>query len=159
MTNPGSGNLMLLHCLKQRGLRLGRCPIDFVRQYNIGEYRATNEGHLPSFACVLQNLGPGDISRHEVGRELNALKLEVKNPGDGFYQERLGKARRAGNQAMASCEKSDQELLDYLFLPDDDLRQFGLNSRSTSRQAFNNFAFRLGRGDSVLSFWFCDSVH
>ncbi len=86
-----------------------------------------HEGHLPAFAGVLENFRAGDVRRHQVGRELDALELEMENLRDGFHEQRLGQAGRAGDQAMAAGEQRDQDLLDDFLLADDDLGQFGFD--------------------------------
>ena len=87
MPNAGGGNLVFLHGFEQRGLRLGRRAVDFVGQNHVGENRAANEGHLPALAGFLQNFRAGDVRRHEVRRELDALEFEMENLGDGFDQQ------------------------------------------------------------------------
>jgi len=42
---------------------------------------------LPS---VLEDFGAGDVGGHKVGRELDALEVEMENPRDGFDEQRLG---------------------------------------------------------------------
>ena len=74
--------------------------------------------------AVGENLGAGDVRRHEVGRELDAMKLEVKNPGDGTHHQRLGQAGHAGDEAVATGEERDENLLDRRLLPDDDPTKF-----------------------------------
>ena len=47
---------------------------------------------------------------------------------DGADQERLGQARRAGDQTVAAGEEADQELMGRLLLADDDLAQLVLDA-------------------------------
>ena len=85
---------MLLHGFQQRGLGLRRRAIDFIGQQNIGKDRTFDELH-PSQAVAgfFQDLRAGDIRRHQVRRELNSLKLEMKDLGDRADQQRLGQSR------------------------------------------------------------------
>ena len=73
----GHGNVMLLHGLKQGGLRLGRGAVDFVGQNDVGEDRPLDELELaPALGGLLQNVGAGDVGRHQVGCELDAAEVE-----------------------------------------------------------------------------------
>src|SRR5437667_11345957 len=103
---------MLLHGLKQRSLGFWRSSIDFVGQDHVGEDGTSNEDHFPSFAGLLQNFQACDVGWHEVGSKLDSLKFQVKNLGDGFYQERLGQTGSSGDQTMTSRQQCDQQLLD-----------------------------------------------
>ncbi len=49
VTSPPDGDLVLLHRLEQRRLRLGRRAVDLVGQNHVGEHRARDE--LASGAC------------------------------------------------------------------------------------------------------------
>ena len=127
MAHAGGGDLVLLHRFEQRGLRLGRSAVDFVGQNHVGEDRAGHKGHAPSLAGFLENFRACDVRRHEVGRELDALEPEMKDLRDGFHQECLGEAGRAGDETMPAGEQRDERLFDDLLLADDDLGQFRLN--------------------------------
>src|SRR5262249_44633189 len=83
---------------------------------------------------------------HEVGRELDALELEVKNLGDGLYQQSLGQARRAGDEAMPPREQREQELLNNLLLADNDFRELVFNLCATGREPFKRLALVKLRG-------------
>ena len=72
---------------------------------------------------LLQDFRPRNVRRHQIGRELNPLKLQMKNLRDRPHQQRLGQARRAGDQAVAAGKQADQQLLDHILLPHDHLRQ------------------------------------
>ena len=73
----GHGDVMLLHRLEQGGLRLGRRAVDFVGENDVGEDRPLDELELaPALGGFLQNVGAGDVGRHQVGRELDAAEVE-----------------------------------------------------------------------------------
>ena len=74
--------------------------------------------------AVDEDLGAGDVRRHEVGRELDAVKTEVEDPGNGPHHQRLGQAGHTGDQAVAAGEERNENLLDRLLLPDDDPAKF-----------------------------------
>ena len=59
--------------------------------------------------------------------------LRWKISRDAFDEQRLGQARRAGDQAMAAGKQGDEQLLDHLLLADDDLGQFGFDARAARR--------------------------
>ena len=88
----------------------------------------------PARALLLvEDLGAGDVRRHQVGRELDPLEIEIEDVGERLDQQRLGQARHAGDQAVAAGEQRDQDLLDDLVLPDDDLAQLGENPLAALR--------------------------
>ena len=138
--NAGGGDLVFLHRFEQRGLRLGRRAVDFVGENHVGEDRAAHEDHAPLAAGVLENLRAGDVRGHEVGRELDALEFEVENLRDGFDEQRLGQAGRAGDQAMPAGKQRDEDLLDHFLLADDDLGEFGFDPRAAGRKLLDSFA-------------------
>ena len=152
VAHAGGGDLMFLHGFEQRGLRLGRRAVDFVGQDHVGEDRAGHEGELPFAAGVLQNLRAGDVGGHEVGRELDALELEMKDLRDGFHEQRLGQAGRAGDQAMPAGKQRDEQLLDHVLLADDDLGQLGLDARAAGFDLFDGLFFGGVGGDGSLQF-------
>ena len=74
-------------------------------------------------AVLLDDLGAGDVGRHQVGRELDAAERQVQRAAERADHQRLGQPRHAFQQAMAAAEERDQQLLDHLVLADDDLAQ------------------------------------
>ena len=116
---------VLLHRLEQRRLRLGRGPIDLVGQQDVGEHRSRREHHLPTarLGVILDDVGPGDVGRHQVGGELNPGELQVEDLRHRLDQQRLGEPRDAHDEAVAADEQGLQHLLDDLVLPDDLLVQ------------------------------------
>ena len=50
------------------------------------------------------DVGAGDVARHQVGRELNALEDQPQGLRQGANQERLGGAGQSGDQAVAADE-------------------------------------------------------
>ena len=69
---------------------------------------------------LVEDRGAGDVGRHQVRRELDALEADVQDLADRADHERLGQARHADQQAMAAGEDGRQDLLDDLRLADDD---------------------------------------
>ena len=126
MPLAADGDLLLLHRLEQGGLRLGRRAIDFVGQNDVGEQRAGQETKLARAGALvlLDYFRAGDVGRHQVGRELNAVEFERQRVGQRANHQRLGQARHADQQTMAAREQRDEQLLDHLALADDALGHF-----------------------------------
>ena len=116
----------LLHGFEQRRLRLGRRAVDFVGQQDVRKNRARHEG--PGAAAgggvLFDDVGAGDVGRHQVGRELDALEDQAERLRQRAHQQRLGRSRQAGDQAVAAHEQGDQHLLDHLVLSDNHLADF-----------------------------------
>ena len=70
----------LLHRFEHRGLCLGRRPIDFIGQHEIGKNRAREEpvSSFPSVWILLNHLGARHVAGHQVGRELDALECQIE---------------------------------------------------------------------------------
>ena len=134
-------HLLLLHGLEQRSLRFRRRPVDFVGQDQIGEDRARNEFELtPTRTSIFfDDLGPGDVGGHQIGRELDAFEGEAQGLRDGPYQQRLRQARQAGDQAVSAYEYGDQDLLDDLVLPHDDFAELVEDLLLRTEEVFNLF--------------------
>ena len=74
---------------------------------------------------VLNDVGAGDVARHQVGRELNARELEIEHLRDRADEQRLRQSRHADDQAVAAGEQRQQHELDHVLLADDQLVQLG----------------------------------
>ena len=81
---------------------------------------------FPVVAILLDDLGAEDVGRHQVGRELDAVELEVDGLGELLDQQRLRQAGHAAQQAVPAGEERDQDLADDALLADDGLRQLAL---------------------------------
>ena len=77
----------------------------------------------PARLRLFQHVRPGDVRRHQVGRELNSLEADVEDPGDRADHERLGQPRHADQEHVAPGEDRRQDQLDHLALADDHLVQ------------------------------------
>ena len=131
------GDLALLHRLEQRGLRLGRRPVDLVGEEQVGEH-----GPLPE-PEPLQPLGrieddwPITSDGIRSGVNCTRLKSSVERRGERLDQQRLGHARHPFEQHVAPHEQRGDQAGQRAVLADDDLadlvaqRQDGL-SRLTS---------------------------
>src|SRR5690606_10960619 len=78
-----------------------------------------------SLDIVLQNLGPCDVHRHQVGRELDAAELERERFGQLAYQQRLRQAWYPHQQGVPAGKKASRQPLDHVVLTDDHPPQLG----------------------------------
>ncbi len=115
--------MVLLHRLEQRGLRLGRRAVDLVGEQDLREDGPAHEPERAHAVRLVEDLGAGDVGRHQVGRELDALEAQVEDAGERLDEQRLGQPGHAGEQAVAAGEERDEHLIDDLVLADDDLPQ------------------------------------
>ena len=85
------------------------------------------EHHLAAAGgrIFLNDVGAGDVRRHQVGRELDAVELQVEHLRHRVDQQRLGQAGHADDQAVAADEEREQGLADDFVLADDELFQLG----------------------------------
>jgi len=67
----------------------------------------------------LEQLGAGDVRRHEVGRELHAVERQVQRLRQRLNQERLCDAWNADQQYVTSSENRGDEVVDDIELADD----------------------------------------
>ena len=118
---------MFLHRLQQRGLRFRRGAVDFVRQDDVGKKRPFDEYESAAARLIgfLQNIGAGDVRRHQVRRELDAVELQRHRLGQRVDDGRFGQSRHPHQQPVPARQNADQQLLDDDVLPDDDPGQFG----------------------------------
>ena len=118
--------MSLLHGFQQSGLSLRGRSIDFVGQKDVGKQRPLNKlkRFATAFRIILQNVGTGDVGRHQVRSKLNSPESKLQNRGDGAAQQGLGQTRNATQQTMASAKHGDQQLIHHFVLPDNDLTEF-----------------------------------
>jgi hypothetical protein len=93
---------VLLHRLEQRGLRLGRGAVDLVGEDRVREHRPRRELEQPSAGgrVLLEDLGAGDVARHEVGGELHPREGQVERLRDRLHEQRL---REPGTPTRSAC--------------------------------------------------------
>ena len=116
------GDGVLLHGFEQGRLGLGRGPVDFVGQHDLGEDRPGLK--LERAAAVGRfhhDVGADDVGRHQVGRELNAVEVKVERIGQRADEQRLAQAGHAFEQGMAADEQAGQDAVDDLVVADDHL--------------------------------------
>jgi hypothetical protein len=83
------------------------------------------EHHLPAAGgrVLVDDVGAGDVRRHQVRRELDAVELQIQDPRQRRDQQRLGQARDADDEAVATDEERQQHELDDVALADNPLLQ------------------------------------
>ena len=140
----------LLHGFEQRRLRLGRRAVDFVRQQDVGKDRARNKspGAMAGGSVLFDDVGSGDVGRHQIGRELDALENQAQRLGQRANQQSLRGSRQAGDQAVAADEERNEHLLDHFFLSDDHFLDFPHDALANLLEAVNPFLEfrRVGNG-------------
>jgi hypothetical protein len=121
------GDAMLLHRFEQRRLRLRRRPVDLVGKDDVGEDRPRREHHLPAAGAriLVDDVGPGNVRRHEIRCELDAVELELQHLRQRRNQQRLRQPGDADNQAVAADEERQQDQLDDVRLADDAFAELG----------------------------------
>jgi hypothetical protein len=108
---------------------------------------------LAGAAVLLDDLGAGDVRRHEVGSELDAAEGQGQRARQRADHERLGQAGHAFEDTVALAEERDEQLLDDLILADDDAAQLLLDIFKRLAQAADGVEVVLchvGRGRSLF---------
>ena len=116
---------VFLHRFEKRRLRFRRRAVDFVCEDDIREDRPWRKHHLPPprRRIFLDDVGAGDVGRHQVRRELDAVELQVEHARHRMDEQRLRKARHADDQAVAADEQRQERLIHDFVLADDELLQ------------------------------------
>jgi hypothetical protein len=130
--------VVLLHRLEQRRLRLRRRAVDLVGEQNLREDRPLYEPQRAVSGFFVEHLRSGDVRRHQIGRELDALEREIEDLRDRLDEQRLGQPRDAGDQAVPAREERHQYLVDDVVLPDDDFADFGEDPLAPLRDMFGD---------------------
>jgi len=85
---------------------LGGGAVDLVGEEDVGEDRAADEAELALAGLgLVEDHRAGDVGRHEVRRELDALERHVEDLADGADHEGLGQAGDADEEAVAAGEE------------------------------------------------------
>src|SRR5512132_4173419 len=69
--------------------------------------------------------GADNVRGDQVGSELNPGEFTANDGGEAAYRQRLCDARHAFEQTMALGKQGNHQLLDHVFLPDDDALNLG----------------------------------
>ena len=81
----------------------------------------------PLPALLDEDVRAGDVGRHQVRRELDAVERAVDDVGDRPDEHRLAEAGHALEQDVAVGEQAGQRLADELALADDDPADLALD--------------------------------
>ena len=81
---------------------------------------------LPS-RRLADDVGADDVRRHQVGRELDAVELQVEHLAERAHQQRLAQAGHAFEQGVAADEQAGQDAVDDVGVADDDLADLAVD--------------------------------
>ena len=110
-----------MHRLKQCRLGLWWGSVDLIGQDDIFKNRTGDELELAApLGGFLQDVRTGDVHRHQVRSELNAVEPQ----GHGFRnladEQGLCEAWNPHEQSVPTREQANRELFDHFSLTDDD---------------------------------------
>ncbi len=84
----------------------------------ISSWQNTGPAHeaeaAPAARVLLQDLGAGDVGRHQVGGELHAPRVEPEHGAQRLDQQRLAEPGRADQQRVAAGQQRDEHLGHHL---------------------------------------------
>ena len=89
-----------------------------------------------AFALPVEDVRAGDVARHQVRRELDALEARTRDGREHARDQRLAEARRAFDEHVTLREEADEDAVDELVLPDDDASDGGLDLIEGVRELF-----------------------
>ena len=102
-------DLPLGHRFQQGRLHLGRRAVDFVRQHQVVEDGSLLEMEAGFLGTV--DLGPRDVTRQQVGGELNTVEAAFQAVRQGLDGAGLGKPGSALHQQVPVRQQGDHESL------------------------------------------------
>ena len=85
----------------------------------------------------LDDVGAGNVGRHQVGRELDAPETQAKGFRDGAHHQRLGRTGKARDQAMPTDKQRGEDLIEHILLADDDLAHLGKDAFADRMEPFD----------------------
>ena len=100
-------------------------------------------------SALLQDVGAGDVHRHEIGRELDATEGQRHRFREPTDEQRFRQSRHAHEQRMSAGEKADGQLFDDVVLADDDLLQLVGEPSINEAQFINRGDIILGKGSGL----------
>jgi hypothetical protein len=143
----GNGDAPFLHGLEHGGLGFGGGAVDFVGEDDVGEHGSFHELERTfSSGKFLENVGAGDVHRHEVWSELNAAEREGEGFSEAADEKRFGEAGNSHEKGVAAGEQADGELFDDVFLADDDLAEFRFEGVVRFSEGVDGFDVVVGEG-------------
>ncbi len=108
MPNSAHRDLAFLHRFEQGRLRFRGGAVDLVGQNDVRKNRTGEETHLAlaGRAVLFNDVGAGDIGRHQIGRELDAAESEIQRTSQRAYEQRFRKAWHAFQEAMTAAKRA-----------------------------------------------------
>ncbi len=126
VTLAGNGHLAFFHRLQQRGLHLGRGPIDFVRQDQLVENGSRFEDQLVAVLAIVIGLAAGNVGGQQVRGELHPAQVHPKGGCQGFDGAGFGGAREPLQQNVAVAQQGEDQTAHHRLLANDS----GIDPRS-----------------------------
>src|SRR6185437_8260111 len=74
---------------------------------------------MTGFEIFFDDIGAGDIRRHEIGRELYATELKSEGICNCAHHESFCSSWHAGQKAVTADENCDEDLIKHFRLADD----------------------------------------
>src|ERR1700674_2229007 len=119
------GDLALPHPLEQPRLTPGRCPVDLVRQHDVGEDRPGYE--LEAQVFLVEDARARDVGREQVRRALDAAEGPAHRSRQCPSQHGLAGAGEVLKEDMPATEKPRDGEAHRALLADDDAMNVLLN--------------------------------
>jgi hypothetical protein len=110
-------DLLLLHRLQQRALRLGAGAVDLVGQQHLREDRAGVEDE--GFLAALVDRHAGQVAGHQVGGELHAREMQAEGAGQRMGEGGLADARNVLDQQVPTGQQAGHAVAHLGLLADD----------------------------------------
>ena len=107
------------------------------------------------------DVGADDVGGHQVGRELDAVELQVQRLRQRADQGGLAEAGHAFEQRVAADEEAREHAVDDLLVADDRLGDLGLHGAVVAAERFaHRVDLRVDAGDGWLGHGFisCNSL-
>ena len=124
----GDADRLLLHRFEEGGLGLGGGAVDLVGQDQVGEDRPGLEREVAAAGGVFeQDVGAGDVGRHQVRGELDPAVLEVQRVRQGPHEHRLAEPGDALQEDVAAGQQGDHDAAYDGLLADDHPADFLLD--------------------------------
>src|SRR5262245_36403375 len=100
------------HSFKQTALRLGRRPVDFVSENDVGKYRSRLEFEIA--AVLVEDRDTDDVRGEKIAGELNSLEAAIKRPRDGMGEGSFPDSGNVFYQEVSAREQGHDRQLDNL---------------------------------------------
>ena len=103
---PAAVTWRLGHRLEQGRLRLRRGAIDLVGEQHVREHRPAREDELALAVLLEQHARAGDVGRHQVDGELDAVEAQVQRLPERAHDQRLAGTRHALDEHVPAGEQA-----------------------------------------------------